>query len=250
MRILLAEDSLFNQRLAVGVLERQGHHVVVANNGKEAVAAVQTEPFDLVLMDIQMPEMDGIEATAVIRACEQPTGEHIPIVAMTAHAMKGDRERCLEAGMDGYVPKPIRAQELFEVIHSVLGAAAECPQPETAPAVDWDAALEAAQGNRELLRELIDIFVKECPRLLAQIRQSIGHGDCAALRIAADTLKGSLRHFRAERATESVERIEAIGRAGDLDNTGDAVAALEQETERVLSTLRSIAQAKDLAEET
>ncbi len=131
LQVLLAEDSLVNQKLAVGLLEKHGHTVVVANDGREAVAALETRNFDLVLMDVQMPEMDGFEATAAIRAREQQTGTHIPIIAMTAHAMKGDRERCLEAGMDDYVAKPIRAKQLFETIEALLGHAAE---PELRPA--------------------------------------------------------------------------------------------------------------------
>ena len=120
LRILLAEDSHVNQKLAVGSLQKQGHSVFIANNGQEAVAAWETQPFDLILMDVQMPQMDGCDATCAIRAKEVETGGHIPIVAMTAHAMKGDREHCLESGMDDYISKPIRARQLMETIASVL----------------------------------------------------------------------------------------------------------------------------------
>ena len=116
LRILLAEDNLINQKLAIRLLEKEGYSITAANNGREAIAALGREPFDLVLMDIQMPEMDGLETTALIRRQEETTGEHLLIIAMTAHAMKGDRERCLEAGMDGYVSKPIQPAELFKVI--------------------------------------------------------------------------------------------------------------------------------------
>jgi len=121
LRVLLAEDSVINQRLAVALLEKHGHRVTVAADGREALAALESQPFDLVLMDVQMPELDGYDATAAIRAGEQRTGRHVPIVAITAHAMKGDRERCLEAGMDAYVTKPIRARQLFEAIAAAIG---------------------------------------------------------------------------------------------------------------------------------
>ena len=128
LRILLVEDSVFNQKLAVGLLQKHGHTVVVANNGREAVAWMDAGDFDVVLMDVEMPEMDGLEATAVIREKEKGTGSHVPIVAMTAHAMKGDRERCLAAGMDDYISKPIRAQQLFDTLASVLAASGRLPK--------------------------------------------------------------------------------------------------------------------------
>jgi two-component system sensor histidine kinase/response regulator len=114
------EDSLVNQKLAVALLQKHGHQVRLANDGREALAALESHSFDLVLMDVQMPEMDGYEATARIRTRERQTGRHIPIVAMTAHAMKGDRESCLAAGMDAYVAKPIRTQQVFEAISAAL----------------------------------------------------------------------------------------------------------------------------------
>jgi signal transduction histidine kinase/CheY-like chemotaxis protein len=135
LSLLLAEDSLVNQRLAVALLEEQGHKVKVAGNGRDAVAALETEKFDLVLMDVQMPEMDGFEATAAIRARERQTGAHLPIIAMTAHALKGDRERCLAAGMDGYISKPIHVAELFRAIDEHVGTR---PAPAEQPAGERD----------------------------------------------------------------------------------------------------------------
>jgi CheY-like chemotaxis protein len=124
LKILLAEDNVVNQKVAAGLLKRRGHSVTVVPNGLRALDALQQSNFDIVLMDIQMPEMDGFEATAVIRGKEQVTRQHLPVLALTAHAMKGDRERCLQAGMDGYVSKPLRAEELFEAIESVLSLSA------------------------------------------------------------------------------------------------------------------------------
>src|SRR5262249_13036563 len=124
MRLLLTEDNVVNQKLALRLLEKRGHAVVIAANGKEALAALEGQPFDVVLMDVQMPEMDGFEATAAIRAKEKVAGGHVPIVAMTAHAMKGDRERCLEVGMDGYISKPLQPSELFEAVEGRAGAGA------------------------------------------------------------------------------------------------------------------------------
>ena len=120
LRILLAEDNKINQLLALRVLQKRGHKVVLANNGEEAVAAFDSQTFDLILMDLHMPEMHGFGATACIREMEKATGKHIPIIAMTARAMKGDREKCLEAGMDGYVSKPIAIEELFRTIYSLV----------------------------------------------------------------------------------------------------------------------------------
>jgi CheY-like chemotaxis protein len=120
LRVLLAEDGLVNQKLAVALLKKRGHEVTVAQNGQEAVQLAQTEPFDVILMDVEMPEMDGFQATAAIRQREKALALHTPIIAMTAHAMKGDRERCLAAGMDAYVAKPIRPAELFAAIESLV----------------------------------------------------------------------------------------------------------------------------------
>jgi CheY-like chemotaxis protein len=120
LRVLLVEDGLANQKLAVGMLQRWGHHVSIANNGQVAVDLWQEQAFDLILMDLQMPVLDGISATRIIRQREQQRGGHIPIIAMTAHAIKGDRERCLAAGMDGYLSKPVRRQELAQAIEPLL----------------------------------------------------------------------------------------------------------------------------------
>jgi CheY-like chemotaxis protein len=147
LRVLLADDSPVNQRLAVSLLQKRGHSVTVAPNGKEAVARYAEAAFDVVLMDVQMPEMGGFEATAAIRTIERTKGRKTPIIGVTAHAMKGDRERCLAAGMDAYVSKPLRPQELFRVIDETVGRP-DVPAP--GESVD-EAILERLVGDRELL---------------------------------------------------------------------------------------------------
>jgi CheY-like chemotaxis protein len=131
LHVLLAEDNAVNQMLAARLLEKRGHRVTVTTNGREALAALEQENFDVVLMDVQMPQMDGFEATAAIRLREQSSGRHLPIIAMTAHAMRGDQERCLAAGMDGYISKPIRVQELIALLErfSEMAANVEVAPP-------------------------------------------------------------------------------------------------------------------------
>jgi CheY-like chemotaxis protein len=129
MRVLLAEDNAVNQRLAVRLLEKRGHRVAVAGNGREALDALEKEKFDLVFMDVQMPELDGLEATAIIREREKSSGRHQPIIALTAHAMKGDREKCLAAGMDGYLTKPIRPQDLEEILEEYVARLSAAAAP-------------------------------------------------------------------------------------------------------------------------
>jgi two-component system, sensor histidine kinase and response regulator len=243
LRVLLAEDSLVNQKLAEGLLQSRGHSVVVANNGVEALAAHQVQPFDLVLMDVQMPEMDGLEATAAIRAREKSTGRHTPIVAMTAHAMKGDRQRCLEAGMDGYIAKPIRSVDLFATIEEALGhapaaAPEHVPRPEEG-VLDWSVALSAVNGDRQLLREIILAFLEEGPRLIKEIRAAVAAGDADALRRAAHTLKGSMRYFGASRSFDRAYELETLAYRKQLDEAPTRAAELEIEVGRLIPALEA-----------
>ena len=176
LRVLLAEDNLVNQKLAQGLLTRQGHTVLIANNGREAIDALQADKFDVVLMDVQMPEMDGFEATRAVRKAEQGTDQHQPIIAMTAHAMAGDRELCLEAGMDEYVSKPIRIAELVDKLAIVLNRdarqASDDRSRSAATPVDWHGALEGVQGDSELLADIIAAFLEESPGNHASRRRS------------------------------------------------------------------------------
>ena len=176
LRILLAEDNRVNQRVALRILEKQGHTVVVVGDGQAALTALAQAPFDLVLMDIQMPVLDGLAATAAIRAQEQTQGTHVPIIAMTAHAMRGDRERCLAAGMDGYVTKPIKAADLTAAIAQLLPAAPQPPTPAGTPPVDVSAALRSVEGDQGLLEDLFEAFQQDYPKQLAETPGCYWHG--------------------------------------------------------------------------
>jgi len=252
-RILLAEDSLVNQKLAVGLLERHGHTVVVANHGREVLGAVEADHFDLILMDVQMPEMDGLEATEIIRARERGSDAHVPIVAMTAHAMQGDRQRCLEAGMDEYIAKPIRAKQLFQTMANVMGLSNE-PLPavnlpsgepggsklpaQAAGLWDPDAALESVKGDRDLLRIVIETYLEESPQLVKRMRDSLGRSDAAELNLAAHSLKGSLRFLGAEEGFQLAYRLELMGRDRDFQETPDVLQSLETFLTRLTPSLR------------
>jgi two-component system sensor histidine kinase/response regulator len=242
LRILLAEDGLVNQRLAINLLERHGHRVVVANNGREALAVLEAESFDIVLMDVQMPEMDGLAATAAIRAKEQTTGGHVPIIAMTAYAMKGDRERCLEAGMDGYIAKPFHAKELYAAVEQV--APSRSPTATAPPAaveeggvLDWGKALERVDGDEETLQELARMLLSEGPALLERIGHAIARGDGTELRRSAHTLKGSAGIFGAKAVADTALELEMMGRDGDLSRSERTWAALEQALARLTAAL-------------
>ena len=258
LKILLAEDSLVNQRLAVGLLERHGHEIIVANNGQEAINALDKQSFDLVLMDVQMPELDGLEATRRIRTQEQKTGNgRVPIIAMTAHALKGDRERCLEAGMDEYVSKPIRERQLLAAIRAVLGGS-ECraagstlagdpavPNAEgETDIIDWNAALETCGGDHALLRDIVEAFLEEQPRRVAEIRRGIDEQDFELLNRAAHTVKGSMRYFGAQRVYERAMALEQLGASRTVEGADLQVRFLEQELEKLMPHLVDYAQGK------
>ncbi|MDR3620676.1 MAG: PAS domain S-box protein [Paludisphaera borealis] len=247
LRLLLAEDNPVNQRLAVSLLKKRGHSVVVAGNGREALAAVDAQRFDAVLMDVQMPEMDGFETTAAIRAREAGTGVRIPIVAMTAHAMKGDRDRCLAAGMDAYVSKPIQSHELFEVLEGLSpvppNAGGPAAEPTAQPvAFDMSAALERLDGDAELMSELAGLFLEECPKRMAEIREAIIRRDAVRLQHAAHTLKGSVGNFGAGEAFEATVRLELIGSEQNWDHAERAWAALDEAVGRLNSALAGLGQ--------
>jgi CheY-like chemotaxis protein len=236
LRILLAEDSVINQKLALGLLARQHHQVVVANNGQEALQQLRSSEFDVVLMDVQMPVMDGLEATREIRKREKQEGGHVPIIAMTAHALKGDRERCIAAGMDQYLAKPIRGHQLTELLAKISShqdLAAEAAEPmdpsTTVDVVDWNEALRTAGGNRELLTEIVEAFLEESRRLMKAMQEAADQGDMVTLERSAHTLKSAARYFGANHASETALRLELMGRDRQLPHVREGLAELQAE---------------------
>jgi two-component system, sensor histidine kinase and response regulator len=243
LNVLLAEDNVVNQKLAEKILERMGHTVTVAEDGRKAVYAATGFNFDLILMDVQMPEMDGLEATKQIRRIQAETGIRTPILAMTAYAMKGDKERCLEAGMDGYVSKPIDIKELSDTIEKITSDVETPDQPkaDASGIIDRDEVLERVAGDKELLNELIDLFIEDCPRLLAQVEQAIREQDPVRLEKAAHTLKGSVANFAADIAVKAALRLEIMGKGHDLTNAEEAFLDLKSKillTQKELETVR------------
>jgi PAS domain S-box-containing protein len=226
LRILLAEDNIVNQKLIVSVLGKQGHSTTVVGTGRAAVAAVEKDPFDVVLMDVQMPDMDGLEATQAIRTAEAGTGRHIPIIALTANAMKGDREKCLDAGMDEYVSKPVKADTLFATIDMLMtpaasdavvlshsDPAANTAAGDTADRVfDREELLSRVGGDTALMFELVGLFQSDVPALFADIRQGVSSADWAGVARASHTLKGVCANIGAHRATRAALALELAGK--------------------------------------
>jgi CheY-like chemotaxis protein len=223
-------------------LEKQGHTVAVAPTGTAAVAALEHATFDLLLMDLQMPEMDGFEATALVRAKEKTTGHRLPIVAMTAHAMKGDRERCLGAGMDGYISKPIHAKELFETVANLAPptARAEQPFPDREPEealFDQAAALARLNNDPDLLQELAKTFLDDAPRMLQDVCEAVAAADAPKLQRSAHGLKGAVSIFAEGDAYRAALALEALGRSANLAHAAEALAILEKELQRLYPAL-------------
>ncbi len=244
LHILLAEDSLVNQRLATALLERHGHRVQVAGSGAEALAALEVDRFDLILMDVQMPQLDGLEATRKIREREQVRGGHIPIIAMTAHALKGDRERCLEAGMDEYVSKPVRERNLLAAIGAVLGGGPAGSFRETAPVVDsaeqvidWEVARKVCGGDEALLHDIVEAFLEEGPTRMAEIKQAIATENYELLNRAAHTIKGSTRYFGAQHLFDRALALEELGASKTLEGAEEKHAALQRQYAALLPHL-------------
>lgn len=243
LSILLAEDNLVNQRVARGLLEREGHTVTIVDSGDRAIEAAGETRFDLILMDVQMPDVDGFEATREIRKLESDTSR-VPIIALTAHAMKGDRERCLEAGMDGYVVKPIDPIRLSEEMAAITGSGLRRPDPPASK--DGTEILQKADlmsrllNDYGLLREIVDIYREEIPGQLTRLRQAVKSGDATQVREDAHRLKGAIGNLSSRPAYHAALALEKAGQKGDLDDCARILAELETLTERLLDALTTM----------
>jgi len=240
-RVLLVEDNIVNQKVAVGLLAKRGHAVAVAGDGRQALDALARDLFDVVLMDVQMPVMGGLDATRAIRERERATGAHVRIVAMTAHALNGDRERCLAAGMDGYLSKPIEPEMLYAVVEEAL----EPPAPAAAPARRFDEAIidEAALRHRvaddeALLALVVRMFLDDCPARLAAIKAAVDRRDADAVRTTAHALKGAAGNLGAVGLFEAASTLERLGAESRMDAAEAAWRRLSDESVNVIDALR------------
>ncbi len=231
LRILVADDNPVNQKLMLALLNQQRHTVTLATNGQEAVAKAAEESFDLILMDVQMPLMSGLEATAAIRAHESAAaGRHVPIMAMTAHAMASDRETCLQAGMDGYVSKPIRFEDLLAAIDVITGESARPARRRPRQALTATSELVSNfGGDPALLGEVIDMVLSDSPATEQEIGRAVAAGDTAAVAAAAHALKGTVGLFTKTGAFEAAAALELAARQGDMEQFDAKVARLSEE---------------------
>jgi two-component system, sensor histidine kinase and response regulator len=248
LSVLLAEDNLVNQTLATGVLKKYGHTVTLACNGREAVEIYADGCFDVILMDVQMPILDGFAATAEIRELQRQSGQVTPIIAMTAHAMKGDRERCIEAGMDEYLSKPIRAKQLAEMLANVVGSGdpqnitqVAKPSDETivekASVIDWEYALDNVDGDRNLLKAVIDAFLTESQQLLDNVQAAVDDSNPKTLHRAGHTLKGALLSLGAPNPAHLSKSLEDRGAAGSTEGAQPVLDELKLLVQNTITEL-------------
>ncbi|MEZ6046432.1 MAG: response regulator [Planctomycetaceae bacterium] len=258
LNILVAEDTPANQKVIKAILNKRGHESIIANNGREAVEYLinKHNKFDIVLMDIQMPTMDGFQATRIIREHEEETGTSIPIIAMTAFAMKGDKEKCLEAGMDDYISKPLDAVKLIRLVEKHTSPikkqkriekpsrmhkkspAPESTQVEESNIIDMDKALRRLGGDHHILNSMITYFYEDGPELLTEIKENFSSENCTELTRAAHSLKGLCANFEGETAASLAAQIESRARKSDLINIDEVIAQLEVETGLLTAALK------------
>jgi two-component system, sensor histidine kinase and response regulator len=250
VKILVAEDTPFNQKYIKRLLDRWGIHSEIAENGSLAIAAYTKKYYHIILMDVQMPEMDGFEATRAIRKMEENAGGHTPIIAMTAHAMKGDRERCIEAGMDDYVSKPISSDILREAILNLIGEKSETPTVTASETIrpgeqkiiiNENALLNAFDNDMDFFKEALEMFISDYPSMMDAIQEAVDAGDADALKRTAHALKGMVGNFQSKAAAESALELEEMGRSGKLAGSEKAMKNLTEQIDALEKHLSSIA---------
>jgi PAS domain S-box-containing protein len=242
LRVLVAEDNPVNQKLVERMLANRGHRAVLVGDGREALDRLRVERFDAVLMDVQMPVLDGLAATAALRDLERPAGRHTPVVALTAHALAGDRERCLAAGCDEYLSKPVRKEDLYPLLEAVaegMGApaapadvAAATPAPAGRAVFDRAAALARVNGDRAFLAELVEMFLDRWPQQRDLLREAVAGGDAVSAQRQAHTLKGTLAALGADAAVAAAGAVDRAARAALPEGAAGLVDALAAEVER------------------
>lgn len=244
LRIMVADDNHINQKVIASLLKKMGHRADVVSNGKEVLETFKLVPYDIVLMDVQMPEMDGFEACRQIRALEQSKGRHTPIIAITAHARKADRDKCLAAGMDDYVSKPIKPRDLKAALARRMAGVTYIPIAHGAfealphgEVLNISEALGLVGGNRELLCEIARLFLDQYPRLLEETRRALSRSDYQSLGGAAHTLASSVGQLGGQRAFAAAKKLEQVSNEGDLPQASEALAKLEKELQLLRSTL-------------
>jgi two-component system sensor histidine kinase/response regulator len=230
-RVLLAEDNAVNQRVASGILQKAGHTVTITNNGRAALEALVGSTFDVVLMDMQMPEMGGAEAMAEIRAAERSTGTHIPVIALTAHAMKGDREICLKAGADGYLSKPIAARDLLDQIDRLTA------RPSPVPDDKRRQLLASVDDDEALAMDIIRLFATTAPPQLAVIRAAIQGADAQLITVAAHGLRGAATNFGTDPLLDSLMELETLASRGDVPACAAIIGRIETQTAALIDLL-------------
>jgi CheY-like chemotaxis protein/HPt (histidine-containing phosphotransfer) domain-containing protein len=252
VNILVVDDRQANLVSIEAMLDGMQVNLVKAHNGLEALRCLLHDDFALILMDVQMPDLDGLEATRQIRQREQGGARHVPIIAMTAHALKGDRERCLASGMDEYVSKPVRERQLLTALRTVLGEEVALP-PDEAPAelldratdiLNWEAALRVCGGDPELLRSIAEAFLEEHPRRLDEIRRAIDTADWELLHRSAHTIKGSMRYFEARAAFDRAFGLEQLAARQSLEGAEEIFDLLKQELAKLVPHLINYVQGR------
>ncbi len=244
LQVLFAEDNIVNQKLAVGILQKLGHRVTVAGDGKEALDILQDKEFDLVLMDVQMPELDGLAATREIRRRESGTSNRVSVVAMTAHAMKGDRENCLDAGMDDYLSKPIRLKEMANKLAELFPGKEKAAEinsdlDEKNDPIQWSKALANVASDESLLCDLLRVFAAETPILMSQAEKAVTENNAKGLSTVAHSLKGSMLFLNPRIALEAAQKVEDYAAMGDLDSAKESFGQLQIQFPSLLNSIEN-----------